>query len=93
MFTFVWRSNSLLVLDHDIGRVLDKVRMTSSDVRRAILEIVHSYNSISEKARRVGLTLKLAGGVKRAVEILKYVILVRAKHMCVWWMLFKAAMV
>ena len=60
------------ILDHDIGRVLDKVRMTSSDVRRAILEIVHSYNSISKKAMRVGLTLKLAGGVKRAVEILKH---------------------
>ena len=55
------------ILDHDIGRVLDKVRMTSSDVRRN-LEIVHSYNSISEKARRVGLTLKLAGGVKRVLR-------------------------
>ena len=60
------------ILDHDVGRVLDKIRMTSSDVRRAILEIVHSYSSISKKAVRVGLTLKLAGGVKRAVKILQH---------------------
>ena len=60
------------VLDRGVGRVLDKVRITSSDVRRAILEIVRSYDLISKRARKIAASLKLAGGINRAVNVLRH---------------------
>jgi UDP:flavonoid glycosyltransferase YjiC (YdhE family) len=59
------------VLDRGVGRVLDKVRISSSDVRRAILEILRSYDTIAKEVKKVAIALKLAGGVNRAVTILQ----------------------
>merc|ERR1711871_1783393 len=60
------------VLDRGVGRVLDKVRISGSDVRRAILEIIRSYDTMSKAVQKVAVTLKLAGGINRAVNILKH---------------------
>jgi UDP:flavonoid glycosyltransferase YjiC (YdhE family) len=66
------------VVDAGVGVWLDKQTFTSSQVSRHVDELIDDVNgTISVALRRLGHSLKMAGGVTRAADLLEHVALVR----------------
>lgn len=72
---------AMRAFDAGVARVLDKQRFTSEDIQREISHILWAENEFKGNIERAKDLMRLAGGVKRAADLVEHIYTFGTDHL------------